>query len=88
MRGYEESDLSRREYCRQIGIPVTTLDYYRQRRAKKKRKPTLVPVTVDAGVGCWPAPMILALVNGRRIEVSAGFVDEELARLVRVAEQA
>ena len=27
--GYERSGLSRREYCQQTGLPITTLDYYR-----------------------------------------------------------
>lgn len=29
---WERSGLTQREYCRQIGIPVTTFDYYRRRQ--------------------------------------------------------
>src|SRR5882757_4490052 len=31
LQGYEQSGLTRRQYCSQIGLPVTTLDYYRTR---------------------------------------------------------
>ena len=31
LQGYEESGLTRRQYCSEIGIPVTTFDYYRNR---------------------------------------------------------
>ena len=31
LQGYEESGLTRRQYCSQIGLPVTTFDYYRNR---------------------------------------------------------
>jgi hypothetical protein len=31
LQGYEESGLTRRQYCLQIGLPLTTLDYYRTR---------------------------------------------------------
>ena len=31
LQGYEESGLTRRQYCSQIGLPMTTFDYYRTR---------------------------------------------------------
>ena len=31
LQGYEEGGLTRRQYCLQIGLPVTTFDYYRNR---------------------------------------------------------
>jgi hypothetical protein len=31
LQGYEESGLTRRQYCSGIGIPMTTFDYYRNR---------------------------------------------------------
>ena len=31
LQGYEESGLTRRQYCAQIGLPMTTFDYYRNR---------------------------------------------------------
>ena len=71
VKGYEESGLSRREYCEREGMPVTTFDYYRQRTtrkaAAKRRAAGLVKVKVEAApvetpsvffrldAGQWPA---------------------------------
>lgn len=90
VEGYERSGLTRAEYCRRAGIPVTTLDYYRRRQSEHKQpgqQPAhLLPVTIiPAGLS---RGFVLALSNGRRIESDWGFSSEELARLVRVAEQA
>ena len=35
LKGYEESGLSRQEFCQRERIPVTTLDYYRGRSTRK-----------------------------------------------------
>jgi hypothetical protein len=83
--GYERSSLTRRDYCKQVGIPVTTLDYYRRRHAKRQLSP-LVAVKVIEPAGSHGFALVLS--NGRRIESDWGFGSEELARLVRVAEQA
>ncbi len=88
MTGYEQSGLTRQEYCRQRNIPVTTFDYYRHRRKKKVRRPALVAVKIDASGGPAAPAMAVILSNGRRIEVGAGFAEAELARLLRVAERA
>ena len=79
---YRQSGLTRAEYCRQQGIPVTTLDYDLYREARKS-KPRLARVTVT------PQPVgtfTLVLCNGRRIESGWKFGDAELARLIRIAE--
>lgn len=82
---HSSSGLSRKEFCNRHGIPVTTLDYYRQRR-REKSAPELLPVRVeDMGTS---ADFTLALANGRRIEATWDFVDRELARLIGVAERA
>ena len=83
--GYERSSLTRRDYSKQVGIPVTTLDYYRRRHAKRQPA-ALVAVKVIEAVGSHGFALVLS--NGRRIESGWGFGSEELARLVRVAEQA
>jgi hypothetical protein len=85
MTGYEQSGLTRREYCQQRGIPLTTFDYYRHRRKKKVRKPGLVAVKIVTSE--LPLlPMTVVLHNGRRIEVGGGFAETELARLLRLVE--
>jgi hypothetical protein len=85
MTGYEQSGLTRREYCQQRGIALSTLDYYRHRRKKKVRNPGLVAVKIVASEQP-SSPMTVILGNGRRIEVGRGFAETELARLLRVVE--
>ncbi len=83
--GYERSELTRREYCAEAGIPVTTFDYYRRRRAQRRTVP-LLPVQIVESIES--AGFTLVLSNGRRIESGWNFPQEKLARLLRVAEQA
>ena len=78
------SGLTRREFCRQRAIPISTLDYWRQRLL---RKPRLVKVEV-AGAEAAARSFTLRLANGRSIDSSWRFEEEELARLIRVAERA
>lgn len=85
LRGFDQSGLTRRDYCERVGIPVTTLDYYRRRKAKQQEE-TLVAVKI-LDPGRSPG-FTLVLSNGRRIESSWDFAGEELCRLVRIAEQA
>lgn len=93
LRGYEESGLPRVEYCRRLGIPVTTFDYYRQRgarkaAAKKRAASKLVRVKVEAAPGDAGSVFTIVLPNGRRIETSARVGAEELRRLIRIVEAA
>lgn len=83
--GYERSGLTRREYCQREGVGLTTLDYYRQKRPKAKQR-GLIPVRIVPSRTATPLALVLA--NGRRIEVSGDIAEAELAKLVRVAEQA
>lgn len=85
VEGYERSGLTRREYCEQAGIPVSTFDYYRRRQARRKAA-QLVPVQLIGAARSSNFTLVLG--NGRRIESDWGFPNEDLARLVRVAEQA
>lgn len=87
---YAASGLSRREFCQQRGIALTTFDYWRREHMVKPRKqvrrPRLVAVKV---ANAEPGPdFTLSLTNGRRIESSWQFADAELARLIRIAESA
>lgn len=77
--GYATSGMTRREYCANNGIAVSTFDYWRL-----KRKPKLVEVAIErqtSGGG-----FTLTLANGRRIESSWLFVEADMARLIRAAE--
>lgn len=67
LQGYEESGLTRRQYCAQIGIPVTTFDYYRT-RWQGGGKQAEVPSTKNA----LPLPQAETRLNRlMRVELSA-----------------
>lgn len=85
LAGYERSGLTRREYCEQRGVAVTTFDYYRRSRAKRV-SPVLVPVRVEPATS--ENALTLVCLNGRRIEVPSHFSEDGLLRLLRVAERA
>jgi hypothetical protein len=74
--------MTRREYCAQQGVAMTTLDYWR--RAHRKQKATLVAVDVEQAQPL--AGFALVLANGRRIERSWRFTEGDLEKLIRVAE--
>ena len=81
VKEFQESGLTRREFCQRHHIAVTTLDYWRRAQSRPAR---LVEVAASE-----PTPgFTLSLANGRRIESSWGFGEAELARLIRVAESA
>jgi hypothetical protein len=84
---YERSGLTRRDYCERQGIAITTLDYHQRRRRMKRAATNLVPVTVTAAPvrDVQDRGFALVLNNGRRIESSWSFDEEELARLIRIA---
>ena len=90
VKGYEESGLSRREYCEREGMQVTTFDYYRQRTtrkaAAKRRAAGLVKVNVEVAPVEAPSVFRLMLANGRRIESAWNFNEADLTRLIRIAE--
>lgn len=88
LEGFQRSGLTRREYCRREGIPVTTLDYYRQRKRTALAPVGLVRVAVagssieDSRTGQFT----LVLANGRRIESNWGFDEPGLTRLIHIVE--
>ena len=82
---YRASGVSQIEYCRQTGTVLSSLGRYL--RLMKCPEQQLVRVKIEApsepGTG-----FVLTLGNGRRIASGWGFGDDELARLIRVAETA
>ena len=78
MEEYEGSGQSRRAFCEQRRIAVSTFDYWRRELAKR---PRLVAVRIAEA----EPRFALVLANGRRIECSG---DEGLAGLIRIAERA
>jgi hypothetical protein len=91
LEDYRASGLSRQEFCQQRSIALTTFDYWRRQHAEKRQKkqargPGLMKVEVAANQ--MAGQFTLSLANGRRIESSWGFVEAELTRLIRIAENA
>ena len=93
--GYEQSGLSRRQYCEQQGIAVTTFDYYRHRQLKRQASPPLSSPLVRVQVGNTiatenpePRSFTVVLANSRRIESTWSYSEQDLARLIRIVEAA
>jgi len=79
---FSRSGQTRREFCARHGLPLSTFDYWRR---ELRGKPGLVRVEVARP---QTASFTLHLSNGRAIESSFGFAEEDLAQLIRVAERA
>jgi hypothetical protein len=92
LKGYNESGLTRRQYCSQQGIPVTTFDYYRHRREHQKPPHTstsLVKVDLIDANATKPCAFTIALAKGRSIKGNHwNFADADLTRLIRIVETA
>jgi len=80
--GFAKSGMTRREYCAKRGVAMTTLDYWR--RARRKQKPTLVPVVIEEAQSLGGFALVLA--NGRRIKSSWNFGATDLEKLISVVE--
>ena len=90
---YELGSLTKRQYCEQQGVPLSTFDYHWQRRRKKQQSAAaaqLVKVEVESdrpnaaernGNG-----FTLLLAKGRRIEIDWRYCEQDLARLIRIVE--
>ena len=81
---FRASGLTRGEFCSQRGIALTTFDYWRR---QLRTQPRLVKVDVAPPEGAAQS-FTLRLANGRSVESSWQFGEEELARLIRIAERA
>lgn len=92
---FEASGLSRREFCRNRGLNISTLDAYRRRRRQPQRAAAGAARWVAVGVsGAKPAPataaasgLAVVLGKGRRIEVECGFDAGTLAQVLSVLER-
>jgi transposase-like protein len=100
VREYEQSGMSRKEFCAGRGISVHTLDYYRRRHGATRPRgaraghvpaskdtaslPAFVPVEL---IEVASAPCLrVELANGRRIVVEPGFDAGLLQRVVEALE--
>ena len=97
MAGFEQSGLSRTEYCRQHGLSLSTLNRHRPGTSEGSITPRLVSQALPA-VSLIPVDVVdgthkslrmalyVELAGGRRIGVDAGFDAETLRRLIAVLE--
>jgi hypothetical protein len=84
LQEYSTSGQTRRQFCAKQNLPLSTFDYWRQ---QLRTKPRLVKVEV-AQPEVASHGFTLRLANGRSIESSWRFDQEELTRLIRIAELA
>lgn len=86
---FEASGLSRREFCRNHGLNVSTLDAYRKRLRQTQPEGAARLVAVEVSTA-QPAASGLAvmLAHGRRIEVSREFDAATLTQLLSLLERA
>jgi hypothetical protein len=82
VEGFAKSGMTRREYCAEHRVGMSTLDYWR--RAFRKEKPKLVRVAIRDAEPV--TGFTLVLTNGRRIESAWSFREADLQRLIRAAE--
>jgi len=83
---WRASGKSRTAFCREVGIATVTLARWIRRldasQAEAPSGPVLVEIDVQKHHGRDPFEVVLS--NGTRVRVPAGFVEEELARLLGV----
>jgi transposase-like protein len=88
---HRASGMTRREFCEQHQIPLTTLDSWK-RAERNPSKPRLLAVNIEddhAGSKTQAsAGFALNLANGRRIESGWNFAEADLIRVIRVVENA
>ena len=93
---YLAGHLSREQFCANHGLSVKSLARYVTRYRRRLRDggdatvsadgPRFIPVDVDGGSSKGSCLAVL-LASGRRIEVSRGFEEETLRRLVATLER-
>lgn len=98
--GFEQSGLSRTEYCRQHGLSLSTLHRYRKGASDRSGirsglvthatpAVSLIPIdVVDSAHKSLHTALYIELAGGRRIGVDAGFDAETLRQLIAVLEAA
>jgi transposase-like protein len=89
---YQASQLSKREFCRERGVAVSTLEAYRSGRRLARPKPAQwmeveVREVQSGAVEEEGSGLALVLAKGRKIEVSRSFDTATLAQLLNLLER-
>jgi hypothetical protein len=89
---YEQGGMTKRQYCEQQGVPLSTFDYHWQRRRKRiaTSGQQLVKVELESNHPGYDdrkaKGFTLLLAKGRRIELDWRYCEQDLARLIRMLE--
>lgn len=75
--------MTRRQFCEQHNLPLTTLDAWRR---TQNHRPSLVQVAIESEPQQNGSGFALVLRNGWRIESAWNFAEGDLLRLIRMAE--
>ncbi len=86
LNAYRRTPLSQREFARQAGIGLSTLQYWLRNEAapRKQAGPSFVEIPHRLVQPVRPFPYRLQLPQGIHLEVASGFVSEEVAALLRM----
>jgi hypothetical protein len=86
---FEQSGLSKQEFCEKQNLRMTSLEYYLQRVSKQRRcAGQFLKVELAESQPRQMGGFSLVLANDRRIEMSWNFSEQQLAKLIRVVEAA
>jgi len=80
---YRTSGMTQMAYCRQAGMPLSTLGRHLRRHGEREQR--LIRVSLEPTVESHGG-FVLVLANGRRIESGWKFAAADLSHLIRVAE--
>ncbi len=85
---FERSGMTRQAFCRESGIALHTLDYYRHKHKNRAQSGVarLLPVEFVGPLPPRSCCVRVELANGRRIAVEEGFDAILLKRLMTVLE--
>ena len=85
MKQYRESELTQREFARQQGIGLATLNkWLRRARGTTPTEPQFIPVPNLLALPTAPSPYRMVWPAGLALEVRAGFSPQELAALLQL----
>jgi hypothetical protein len=87
---FEESGLSRSQFCQREGLKLITLNRYLKRARgaviADTRSGGLIAVEVGGAKPAGSGELMVVLAGGRRVEVNAGFDGATLRQLVQLLE--
>ncbi|MBP7297299.1 MAG: hypothetical protein KBB56_14670 [Acidobacteria bacterium] len=86
LNAYRRTPLSQREFARQAGVGLTTLQYWLRNEAvpRQQAAPSFVEIPHRLAPPVSPPRYRLQLPKGIHMEVESGFVSEEVAALLRI----